>query len=288
MRKSLAWLAICSAFGLTACGESGGGGSAPKVESAAPVQTQAQPAPPAAVQTQTLAPAAEVRIVPVAAWKPSWNTDVAAATKALKVKFQVPSDAKIRPTFVPGMYSIWFSGRNGGMYFSPEQDLWGDLSGGSWKKGDRTLSEQEVRAMIADWVPLVPRDSLLLVDKGAPASTIVLSAVDCPSCATLEEALDGKAVSYLLAPRHLRETGENTEVLRGVVCSAEPQKAWRKAMVERLVPQAPACDWDVSVAYDVAYLMSPSFRGATPSALLPDGSIAIGKDAVLAALMTPR
>lgn len=284
MRKTLAWLAICSAFGLTACGESGNGATAPKTESAPPAQAQAQPVAPAA----TPAPPPEVRVVPVTPWKPSWNANVDAAKKAISAKFELPADAKIRPTFVPGMYSIWFSGRNGGMYFSPEQDLWGDLSGGSWKKGDRTLSEQEVRAMIADWVPLVPRESLLLVDKGVPASTIVFSAVDCPSCATLEEALDGKVVSYLLAPRHLRETGENTEVLRGVVCSAEPQKAWRKAMVERVVPQAPACDWDVSVAYDVAYLMSPSFRGATPSALLPDGSVAIGKDAVLAALTTPR
>ena len=257
--------ALCSAALLIACGDK---------RAAQPPQP---PQPPQATQA---APAAQP---PAAAPSAAGGVTIQQAKEHYASFYkEKPADLVVRGTFVPGLFKAHSTQALTVVYFEPKGLLWGDRGVRRWERGENALPADESAKLRRERAAAIPKDALFVFShgKGGAPSMILTSAVNCGSCAGLERELSGMDVSYKAALIVNGSDASDMARLDAAACSKEPQKAW-EAMREGKPVSGGGCQWQGETAKDVGDLVTGDLSGVTPTAYFPDGTTAVGREAVL-------
>jgi hypothetical protein len=266
MRKTIrttTFAAICSAALLAACGD--------------------KPAEISVQHPQSVAAASAPASAPAAAPAPSGGVSIQQAKDHyLSFYKERPSDLVVRGTFVPGLFKAHSTQALTVVYFEPKGLLWGDRGVRRWERGENALPADESVKLRRERAAAIPKDALFVFShgKGGAPSMILTSAVNCGSCAALERELSGMDVSYRAALIVNGSDASDMARLDAAACSKEPQKAWEAMRDGKPVPGA-ACQWQGEIAKDVGDLVTGDLSGVTPTAYFPDGTTAVGREAVL-------
>jgi hypothetical protein len=193
-----------------------------------------------------------------------------------------PADLVVRETFVPGLFKAHSDQANTVVYFEPKGLLWGDRGARRWERGETALGAEDASKLRKERAATLPKDALFVFShgKGGAPSMILTSAVNCGSCAALERELSGMNVSYRAVLIVNGTDAGDVAKLEAAACSKDTQKAW-EAMRAGNPATGGGCQWQRDTHKDVGDLVTGDLTGVTPTAYFPDGTTAIGREAVL-------
>ena len=126
--------------------------------------------------------------------------------------------------------------------------------------------------------------------KLSPGGTqfVVFSDPNCPFCRELERSLVqlDPSLSPVIMPLGFKPGAR--ELSASVLCSSDPVKAWRDALIEDKAPSAPACERGLAQVDLNMALFQKLKMGSTPTMVTPGGTVVVGTGSpeVIASVMS--
>jgi len=188
-----------------------------------------------------------------------------------------PNSGQYEPTFAP---HVWANIReSGAQSMFVYDDVQSTLNNGNSNKGfwrsireKQSLPETEQRTRFTAIYEAVKALRPIPQGNAQEGAMLLITAVDCPSCIELEREFSKRKTAYWVAPTYLSDN--NKHKTQAAYCNANPTKAWSDSMQRRSVigGVSAKCEYPDK---DYKYLFW-MVGGATPTALFPDGTIAVG------------
>jgi thiol:disulfide interchange protein DsbC len=171
-------------------------------------------------------------------------------------------------------------------------DIKGDSTGWSWieEGGARPLSPAEAAQLRSEMLGSIEWKKLIKVRYGGGGRRriILVSAVNCPYCAKMEQALAQNAASldttFYVLPISLSQSPDHGEGLAtwgkatSIWCAADNAQAWRRFWATREVPAEAHCAIDPLATFRTARNFSTAMSSigvrlhGTPAMIREDGS----------------
>jgi hypothetical protein len=198
-----------------------------------------------------------------------------------------------RRTLVTGVYRL--EDPNGELVglITESGDIIGDSTGWRWitRDGTRPLSSQESAKLRAEILQNIEWKRLIKVQYGSGGGRriFLLSAVNCPYCARMEDVLAHHTASinttfYVLpislSPSAASDDGRASWRKAANLWCADSAGAWRRYWVTHEVPGAAGCRVDEMAAFKMSRNFSTVMSsigvrmGGTPAMIREDGSVA--------------
>lgn len=176
-----------------------------------------------------------------------------------------------RKTRFTGLYELDSSDKEGAAILSTAKGritFNNGILGPRWGIDGPVLGGEEVKSLMKQWIPQLDVRGFIQKGGKGPVHMVVLSAIDCPYCRTLEARLDAANVRYAIAPTALMN--ENWPIVRAIYCSPDPAGAWTRALQRGKRPLGEAeCNFDA----DHFRVVSALLGGSTPRILYADGEL---------------
>ena len=206
------------------------------------------------------------------------------AARNFRAEFKLPPGAQIEDSPFEGFYLL--TGPDGPIrLFSEQLDFVGYGDAWEMKEGGRVMPvpppalaalKSQLRARLkTHWLPVAHAGQ-------GKAAIMVISAPNCGYCKLQNRDLDRHGAELGLTVHVLPELlgGDSLQFAAGVLCSADPGRAWSDALRGTLPRPAAECQksrWAAIVRTHVFETAGPGrIRIRTPATIRADGSVAFG------------